>query len=69
MTMTLAQKLDHYAKALIAATGVIILLVNEYAPLIPEQAQPYVAATVSALTAFGVWYKANGPTPSIPVRD
>ncbi len=59
--MTLAQRLDHYAKAIITATGLIVLLVTNYAALFPADWMPYVNGIVTGLTIFGTWYKANGP--------
>lgn len=59
--MPLARKLDHYAKALITATGLLVLLVANYADVIPDAAMPYVNGVITGLTIFGTWYKANGP--------
>lgn len=59
--MTIAQRLDHYAKAIITATGLIVLLVTNYAALFPADWMPYINGAVTGLTIFGTWYKANGP--------
>lgn len=57
----LRRKLAEYAKGAIAASGGVLIAINELAPEIAGQAQEAVTIAIAALTFVGVVRKRNRP--------